>query len=229
MSDRTTSSSRWSRRKREVAKAEPRGAKPGRAVAPPTRRHRCSAVQPGARPADAAPAEPSESEFDLSSLPSLEFDHRRRPTSPASCAAACRRARRAAALRRAWVGRSGDSRFHRPRGKSAGTSTIPPRSPASARSTSRPRGAADGREARRRGAGSADKVEDTLQSAGLKTAAPQESHVQDRPAAADVNSPEPAARPHDVAEQCKFCTAQNRTKFSDCVEARGAHGGALPR
>jgi hypothetical protein len=218
--------SRWSRRKREVARAEHHEvqspAEPVRAAdpAPPD-------APPSDAPADPAPADPSESEVDLSSLPSLEsitgstditgFLRRGVPDELAR-----------SALRKAWVSDPAIRDFI-----GIAENQWDFNDPASIPGF----GAIDFSpdEVRQMAAKlvgevqeAAEKVEDTLQSAALKTAAPQEN-VQDQASAADINSPKPAAPPHDVAENVNVAPQQKEEDSPAESSKPRRHGGALPR
>ena len=64
-------------------------------------------------------------EFDLGEAAVARIRSARNPTSAPSCKPACRRRSRHAALRRAWVGRSGDPRLHWAGGERLGLHAIP--------------------------------------------------------------------------------------------------------
>jgi hypothetical protein len=217
--------SRWSQRKRDVAKAEEeaqRPPEPVRAAEPPP-----AEAQPADAPAEAAAEAAPESEVDLSSLPSLEsitgstditgFLGRGVPDELAR-----------SALRKAWVSdpairdfigiAENQWDFNDP-------SSIPgfgaiDLAPEQVRQMAA-KLVGDVQEA-------AEKIDDTLQSAGLETYASQQI-ADDRAAAMDFNSPEPAAPPDETAKTTNSAPQQKEEISSAESSKPRRHGGALPR
>ena len=217
--------SRWSQRKRDVAKAEEeaqRPPEPVRAVEPLP-----SGAQSADAPAEAAAEASPESEVDLSSLPSLEsitgstditgFLRRGVPDELAR-----------SALRKAWVTdpairdfigiAENQWDFNDP-------SSIPgfgaiDLAPEQVRQMAA-KLVGDVQEA-------VEKIDDTLQSAGLETDASQQI-ADDRESGAGVNSPEPAAPPDDTAKNTISAPQQKEEDSPAESPKPRRHGGALPR